>query len=196
MIEKKYICPICSKSESTFKVSDIYIQGLLRLRNGDKAEAPIIDELQKEIPEERRDKLKGSRYYRELMESFAPPQGEGKITRAINPDLIAFFTGLFGLYFLYQIFTTQYFAFWYVVAFIIIAYAAYFYFRKQIFIKFNAQKMEESGSKGTIEKAVGYWMKLYYCSKDNVVFSSSIKEGIPISQMRSYLMSLAAEKKK
>jgi hypothetical protein len=196
MFEKKLSCPVCSNNESTYKVSEIYIQSLNRLRNGDNAEAPGIDELQQEIPEERRNKLKGSRYYRELMESFAPPQGDAKVTRAINPDLIAIVTGLFSLYFLYQIFNTQYFAFWYVFAFFVLALAAYFYFRKQIFSKFNAQKMEESGSKEIIEKAVGQWMKLYYCSKDNIVFSSTSNEGIPIDQMRSYLLTFAKEKKK
>jgi hypothetical protein len=195
MVVKKITCPVCSNDKNSIKVSDIYIQSLVRLKNGDNAEAPIIDRLQQEIPEERRRKLKGSRYYRELMESFAPPQGEGNVTRTINPDMIAVVTGLFSLYFLFQIFTKQYFAFWYVVILEILVFSAYIIFHKQIKAKFISKKTEESSSKLTIEKAVGYWMKLYYCIQDNVVFSTNSDEAVPIDKMRPYLLALVENKK-
>ena len=188
MAQKALTCPICESSEKSFKVSEIYLQSLMRLKNGDKAEAKTIDQLQNEIPAERRNKLKGSRYYRELMESFAPPQGEAQTTRAINPDWVAFCMGLLSLFFLYQIFTTQYGIFWYMVGFAVLAFTVYFVFRKKIFTKYRTQKAEESGSRGQIEKAIGLWMKLYYCSKDNVVFGGKKEEAIPIDQMRSYLL--------
>lgn len=194
MPDKKLTCPSCESNENSYKVSEIYMQSLVRLKNGDNAEAPTIDLLQKEIPEERRDKLKGNRYYRELMESFAPPQGETTSTRAVNPDWVAFAVGLLSIYILYQIFITQYWAFWYMVAFTIIAYGAYFYFRKSILGKYQAQRSEELGTKGNVEKAIGYWMKLYYCSKDNVVFGAKKDEVVPIENMRAYLLGLARNK--
>ncbi len=192
MVEIKRTCPLCADSKNTYKVSEIYIQSLVRLKYGDKAEAPVIDLLQAEIPEERRSKLKGSRYYRQLMESFAPPQGENRTSRAINPDWVAFAALLISIFFLYEIYTSQHEIFWYMVAFALAAFACYAIFRKPIFTKYLLQKNQESGSKGKIEKAVGLWMKAYYCAKDNVVFGFKKDEAIPIDQMRSYL--LAAEK--
>jgi hypothetical protein len=194
MANKQLTCPECLSDSNTFKVSEIYLQSLARLKNGDTEIAPIIDKLQLEIPEERRAKLKGSRYYRELMESFAPPQGETQITRAVNPDWIAIGLAVISIYILYQILISQTVVFWYMVGFAIIGFAAYFIFRKQIFAKYNAQRNQESGNKGVVEKAIGMWMKLYYCSKDNVVFGAKKDEAVPIDQMRSYLMSLAHNK--
>ncbi|MHC1740461.1 MAG: hypothetical protein AB9897_05050 [Anaerolineaceae bacterium] len=189
MASKPVICPVCGNSENSFKVSEIYLQSLIRLKNGNSSEAPIIDRLQDEIPEDRREKLKGSRYYRQLMESFAPPQGDTQSTRAINPDWVAFAMLLVSVYFLYQILRTQYPIFWYMVGVAVIGFAAYGIFRKKIFAKYQAQNNLESGTKGKVEKAVGQWMKLYYCSKDNVVYSGSKSEAVPIDQMRSSLLS-------
>jgi hypothetical protein len=189
MTAKKFTCPVCGCEEKTFKVSDIYIQSLVRLKQGDGAEAPIIDLLQQEIPIERRDKLKGSRYYRQLMESFAPPQGESTATRAINPDWVAFAMLLISLFFLYQIFTTQYGAFWYMVAMTVIAFGAFFFFRRRLQTRYQAQKNEENSQSGLVEKAVGQWMKLYYCAADNVVFGLKKDESVSIDQMRPYVLS-------
>ena len=188
MVEKKKTCPICDDAENSYKVSEIYMQSLMRLKSGDKAEAPVIDQLQAEIPPKRRDKLKGSRYYRELMESFAPPQGESQSTRAINPDWVAFAMAALSIFFLYQIFTTQREAFWYSLGFAVIAFAAYFILRKKILARYQIQKAQESGSKGKVERAIGTWMKLYYCTKDNVVFEDKKGDPIPVDQMRSYLL--------
>lgn len=194
MSEKtKPACPICSTSGKTYKVSEIYIQSLVRLKHGNNAEAPIIDALQMEIPEERRDKLKGAKYYRQLMESFAPPQGETRSTRAVNPDLVVGAVGLLSIFILYQVFATQYFVFWYVLAFAVIAFAAYFIFRKRIIAKFSAEKAVEARSKPIIEKAIGLWMKLYYCSSDNVVYWANKEDAIPIDQMNKVLLQKASE---
>jgi hypothetical protein len=194
MVEKTLTCPTCSTKENTYKVSEIYMQSLVRLKSGDGADAPVIDALQAEIPEERREKLKGNRYYRELMESFAPPQGGTMSTRAVNPDWVAFAMGILSLYILYQILLTQYPVFWYMVALAVIGYAAYFIYRKRIFAKYKAQRNEEAGTKDKVEKAIGIWMKLYYCSKDNIVFGAKKDETVPIEQMRSYVMSLGKNK--
>lgn len=189
------VCPICETSEKSFKVSEIYIQSLVRLKHGNNAEAPIIDALQMEIPEERRDKLKGAKYYRQLMESFAPPQGETRSTRAVNPDLVVGAVGLLSVFILYQVFSTQYFVFWYVLAFALIAFAAYFLSRKRIIAKFTAARAQEAGTKPIIEKAIGLWMKLYYCAQDNVVYWANKKDSVPIDQMNNYLLQKAGEKK-
>lgn len=187
MAGKKITCPVCSSAENTYKVSEIYIQSLMRLKDGDNAEAPLIDRLQQEIPVERREKLKGSRYYRQMMESFAPPQGENQTTRAINPDWVVGGLGLVTIFFLYQIFTSQYQVFWYILAFTVILFAAYFVFRKKLQTRYKEVKDQETFSRQRIEKAVGEWMKLSYCARDNVVFEEGMGEPIPIEQMNSYL---------
>ncbi len=194
MVEKITTCPVCLDPGNTFKVSEIYIQSLVRLKHGDQAEAPVIDRLQAEIAEERRDKLKGSRYYRQLMEAFAPPQGGTQSSRAVNPDWVAFAMVLVSLFFLYQIYTTQFQIFWYMVAFATVTFAAYVIFRKKIVARYQNQKSQEDGTQGKIEVAVGLWMKLYYCTKDNVVFGVKKNEAIPIDQMRQYLLAFQKTK--
>ena len=194
MTENQSTCPVCSDTENTYKVSQIIIQSLVRLIHGDKAIGPIIDRLQAEIPEERRDKSKGSRYYRQLMDALVPSQEESQITRAINPDWVAFAMVLLSIFFLYQIYTSQYLIFWYMVAVAVVGFAVYVIFHKKILAKYQNQKSQESGSFAKVEKAVGLWMKLYYCATDNVIFGARKDETIPIDQMHQY--HLAFEKTK
>jgi hypothetical protein len=54
--------------------------------------------------------------------------------------------------------------------------------------RYQGQKSQEDGTQGKIEVAVGLWMKLYYCTKDNVVFGLKKDETVAIDQMRPYLL--------
>jgi len=188
MAEKIVVCPVCGEDMHTYKVSQLYTEALMRMKHKEEATTPVLDRLRAELPAQRLAKFNEKDYYRDVVSSFDPPQGGGQVTRAINPDLVAILVGLLSIYILYQIYLTQYYAFWYIVAFAVIAAAAYVIFRKKIIGKFETEKSKESGDKDQIKRAVGNWLKLYYCSTDNIVFGWKKGENIPLEQMNQYLM--------
>jgi len=57
------------------------------------------------------------------------------------------------------------------VAVAVVGFAVYVIFHKKILAKYQTRK-QESGSFAKVEKAVGLWMKLYYCATDNVIFGA------------------------
>ena len=194
MAEKKSVCPTCGEDAHVFKVSQIYLEALMRVKNKDNAETPLLDVLKSEVPAERTAKMKDADYYRYVVESFAPPQGGAQVIRSINPDWVAVALGLLSIYILYQIYFEQHEMFWGMLAFAVVAMGAYIFFRKQIKLKFEAEKRKESGDKELIERAVGNWMKLYYCSTDNVVFGWKKGDQVPLQEMNSYLLQNSAKK--
>jgi cbb3-type cytochrome oxidase subunit 3 len=110
------------------------------------------------------------------------------VIRSINPDWVVWALGLMSVYILYQIYFEQHEVFWYMVIFAVVAFGAYIVFRKQIKGKYNSEKYKELGDKEQIERAVGHWMKLYYCSTDNIVFGWKKGDKVPLDQMNQYLM--------
>lgn len=188
MTEKKVICPACGEDQHTFKVSQIYLEALMRVKNKENAETPLLDQLKAELPSERAAKMKESDYYHYVVESFAPPQGGAQVIRAINPDWVAVALGLLSVYILYQIYFEQRAVFWYMFAFAALVFAAYLIFHKQIKGRFETERRKESGDKEQIERAVGHWLKLYYCSADNIVFGWKKGDRVPLDQMNTYLL--------
>jgi hypothetical protein len=188
MAEKIIICPVCGQDTHTYKVSQLYLEALMRVKHKDEAVTPVLDKLKAELPAERLEKLKDKDYYHDVVDSFAPPQGGAQGVRSINPDWVAFAVGFLSLYILYQIFLTQYSVFWYMAAFVVVVLVAYIVFRKKIIGKYQTEKSNESGGKDQIERAVGKWMKLSYCSTDNIVFGWKKGDNTPLDQMNSYLL--------
>ena len=194
MTEKALTCPVCGQDDHTYKVSQIYLESLMRMKHSDKAETPVLDHLKAEIPTEKTNRSKEAHYYREAMESFAPPQGASQVIRSINPDWAAFVMGLLSIYILYQIYLTQTSIFWYMLAFAVVMFAAYIIFHKQIVGKYKTEKSNEAASKEQVEKAIGYWMKLYYCSRDQIVFGWKKDDTAPFEQMNAFLIQSAKKK--
>lgn len=194
MAEKKSVCPTCGEDTHVYKVSQIYLEALMRVKNKENAETPLLDTLKSEVPAERTAKMKDADYYRYVVESFAPPQGGAQVIRSINPDWVAVALGLLSVYILYQIYFEQHELFWGMLAFAVVALGAYAFFHKQIKLKFETEKRKESGDKELIERAVGNWMKLYYCSTDNIVFGWKKGDQVPLPEMNSYLLQNSAKK--
>ncbi len=193
MVDKKVVCPECGEDSHTYKVSQIYLEALMRIKNKEKAETPLLDQLKSELPAERAAKMKDDDYYHYVVESFAPPAGGAQVIRSINPDWVVWALGLLSIYILYQIYFEQHEMFWYMVIFAVVAFGAYIVFRKKIKGKYDAEKFKEVGDKEQIERAVGHWMKLYYCSTDNIVFGWKKGDKIPLDQMNQYLLQKSAK---
>lgn len=194
MAEKKSVCPTCGEETHVYKVSQIYLEALMRVKNKENAETPLMDALKSELPPEKAAKFKDADYYHYVVESFAPPQGGAQVIRAIDPDWVAAALGLLSVYILYQIYFAQHELFWGMLVFAVVVLAAYVFFRKQIKLKFETEKRQESGDKQLIERAVGNWMKLYYCSTDNVVFGWKKGEQVPLAEMNQYLLQNSSKK--
>ena len=187
MAEKANPCPVCGQSDHVYKISQIYLEGMMRLRQGDEAETPMLDKLKSEVPAERIEKNHEKEYYRDVIQAFQPPQGGKQGMRLIHPDWIAGGMGIISILFLAEIFFNNYNTFWYLAALLAIGYATYFFFRKRILAKYLVQKSKEHGSAQQIERAVGRWMKLHYCSSDNLVFGLKKGEWTPFEKMNDLL---------
>lgn len=194
MAEIKSVCPTCGEDTHVYKVSQIYLEALMRVKNKENAETPLMDTLKSELPPERAAKMKDADYYHYVVESFAPPQGGAQVIRSIDPDWVAVALGLLSVYILYQIYFAQHGIFWGMLAFAGVVLGAYLFFRKQIKLKFETEKRRESGDKDLIERAVGNWMKLYYCSTDNIVFGWKKGDRIPLTEMNQYLLQNSMKK--
>ncbi len=188
MAVKPVVCPKCGSEAHVFKVSQLYLESLMHLKHKETAETPLIDKLKAEVPEERLKKESDEDYYRNVAQAFKPPEGGSQVARTINPDWVAVAMGLVSLFFLNQIFKNNHEDFWYMVLMVVVGYGLYFIFRKKIKEKYAGIVSKEMGSKEAVEKAVGVWMKLFYCSADNVVFGVKKDETIPLSEMNTYLV--------
>jgi hypothetical protein len=170
-----------------YKISQIYLESLMRLKQGEKAEAPIIDKFKAEVPEEQLKHEQGKDYYRDVVQVFKPPQGTSQSLRAVNPDWVAGIVALASFFFLAQIYNNNRSVFWYMVLMVAVGYGLFFLFHNKIKAKFEKERSKELNTKQAAEKAVGKWMKLYYCTKDNVVFGAKKDESAPLEEFREYL---------
>jgi|GEM_PF-993401 len=194
MTAKAIVCPKCGSEEHVYKVSQLYLESLMHLKHKDAAETPVIDKLKAEAPEERLKKESDEDYYRNVVQAFKPPEGGAQGTRTINPDWVAVALAFISVYFLNQIYNNNHEVFWYMVLMVVVGYGLYFVFRKQIMGRYEAIKSKEMGSKDLVEKAIGVWMKLYYCSADNAVFDVKKGEAIPLAELNGYLAMRSNEK--
>jgi hypothetical protein len=63
MVDRKVVCPECNEDSHTFKVSQIYLEALMRIKNKENAETPLLDQLKSEMPADRAAKMKDKDYY-------------------------------------------------------------------------------------------------------------------------------------
>lgn len=188
MPSKSAICPICHQEDHSYKISQLYLEALMRIKNKEKAETPVLDKLKGEASAELLAKMRGNDYYHYVVDSFAPPQGSRQVTRSINPDWVAFALVLISAYILYQVYFTQHAGFWFAAGLAGVALALYIVFRKRILARYQVERSKELGTKDQVERAVGRWMKLYYCSTDNLLFGAKKGEQIPLEHMKQYLL--------
>jgi hypothetical protein len=186
MIEKSIECPVCGLADKTFKVSEIYIEALGGIKNGETGRVlPQIvnDQSQLVAP----GKIK-AQAFRSVVSNFSPPSGGRQVMRQVHPNyIIAGFT-LIAIFFLIQIYTTQPELFLPILILVFVFYTGYGIFRKSIYAKYNKQILENIAVRQTYEAAIGKWMHLYYCARDNGVFDPKEDRLIPLQAMDSYLL--------
>jgi hypothetical protein len=188
MAEKTIVCPECNNDAHVYKVSQLYMESIMRMKEEAKAVTPTIDKLKAEASLDQLKGENGKNYYRDVVQTFKPPQGASQGLRSIDPDWIAVAAGLVCIFFLNKIYINNPDAFWYMVILVAVGYGLYFLFHKRIKAKYQKDKSNEFSSKDKVEKAVGMWMKLYYCSTDNVIFGLKKDQTIPLDQMNASLI--------
>jgi hypothetical protein len=122
------------------------------------------------------------------VDAFAPPSGKRQITRPVHPDMIVIVFGIVSLLILFQIFQTQKLAFVPAAAIFMMAGLSYLVFRKKILEKYERNQDAIKLENQAIEKAVGEWMKLYFCAKDRIVFIPGEKKSVALEDIKTLIM--------
>jgi hypothetical protein len=186
MTEKMVECPVCRSSDKTFKVSEIYIEALEGLKKGEKGKTLpqiISDPAQLDAPG-----ILKTQAFRSIVRDFSPPSGGTQIIRPVNPNFVILAFTLIAIFFLLQIYTTQPEMFIPMLILVSLFYVGYGLFRKTIQKKYTKQIQDNINLKHRYEAAIGKWMRLYYCARDNVVFDPQEDRSVPLNSMETYLL--------
>jgi hypothetical protein len=188
MAEVHKKCPVCNHSDLVFKARQLYLECLDKLRNWDSAATPELERFLMESGNDGKSKAETRTIVRDLIKQLEPPSGKPQTLRTISPDLVMVVFGVVSIFFLYQIYLTQPSVFWYMVAIFVVLYASFFIFHKPIIARYNLQKSMDTGSVEVIQKAIGKWMKVSYCLRDNVVFGFNKEETAPLGELTRKLI--------
>ena len=128
---------------------------------------------------------------------LAPPSG-GKANnfRPLHPDLLVIGFSLVLPVFVYGILNQQPALFVPILVLLVGAYTLYLIFRRSLVAKFEADQQSQKDEKKRVEKAIGAWMKLYFCAREEGVFIPGGGEVIPVDQMPGYLMTAGSAQKR
>lgn len=183
-------CPACGKTDQVAKVSIIYMEGLQRRKAAHKTQPvdaaagiagntplpPVFAQMQAPALQALSTRLK------------PPASGKELPVRPVHPDLIILVFSLATPLFLYQIITSQPGTLYPVLIVLAIFYGVYFWRRTKILAKFEREKESRRLAEGQVRRGIERWMRLYYCARDDGVFTPGASEAIPIDQIQGYLM--------
>ncbi|MEN6572172.1 MAG: hypothetical protein ABFD24_10055 [Anaerolineaceae bacterium] len=188
-------CPVCNQNDLVFKARQLYVESLARIKAWDTAETPELDRFLKESGNNNKTKAETRKIVIDLLKQFEPPSGKPQTLRSISPDMVMVVFAAVAIFFLYQIYVTQTSVFWFMLAIFVILYASYIIFHKKIIARYENQKSMDTGSAEVIQKAIGKWMKVSYCLRDNVVFGVNNEATVPLEQLtRMLIMASLPEK--
>lgn len=186
MIQTPVVCPVCALSDKTFKVSSIYIEALEGFKK--EGELKIISQIVNDHNQLTTPGILKTRSLRSVVTSFSPPSGGSQTIRPVNPNLIVMAFTLIAIFFLTQIYTTQREMFIPILILVMVFYLGYAFFRKRIYAKYTRQIQANIDIKATYGAAIGKWMRLYYCARDDGVFDPDENQMAPLQAMGAYLL--------
>lgn len=124
-----------------------------------------------------------------LTQKLSPPAaGKQGMMRPIHPDLVVIVFSLIAPIFGYGILTNQAGTLLPVGILLIIGYGAYFWQRKRLLERFQADLEHRRNEVERIQRGIGRWMEIYYCARDECVFKPGSKHSIPIDEISEYLL--------
>lgn len=174
------VCPICQSSEAVLKVSQLYVSGITEPANrSDQDRARLEAVFGKEVtsPAE----------IRQTVHLFGPPAGRNQITRPIHPDMYMFVLAAIAVVILINTFVTQRTFFWVILGMSVIFGVFYFFTRASVVGDFQKRQEVVASEKAAVNRAVGDWMRLYYCSEDGCVFDPARSDTAPLEELQRYL---------
>jgi hypothetical protein len=166
------VCPKCGQNDRVEKVSTIYLQGI------GAHKTPVNPQVGSAASH------LSKREAAKLRKLLAPPMsGKKELVRPIHPDLMVLvLTGMLPI-FLDGIARSQRGMLLPVLAVVLVFYVFYFWMRKRLVGRYHQQKQSLLEEKGRVEKAVGRWMKAFYCGRDEVLFREGVNEWVPGDQI-------------
>jgi hypothetical protein len=173
-----------------FKVSRIYIDALAAMKSVDEGNVLPLAFGEKIDPN--KNNVAKIQLFRSIASQFAPPQGEKKTTRLVHPDMVVAAFLIVAVFILVQIFQTQPAVFPYMLAILVLFIIGYVLLRKQILGRFQGQVEAEGAEAEGLKNAIAFWMKLYYCARDNQIFDPEDNVLIGLDEMDRYLIRKAA----
>jgi hypothetical protein len=177
------ICPECGSGDRVEKVSAIYVTGLEAKRKPAAAQehgqgGTRLNPALSDIP---------AAELTRLSRRLAPPAGEKQTLRSVHPDLAVLVFSLVALIFLYGMLTSQQGMLIPALALLTVGYAIYFWKRKGLMEKFEYQRTEQRDAAKVIRRGIERWMRLYYCVRDDGVFTPGDEHLTPADQISGYL---------
>ena len=180
------ICPQCGQADQVEKVSTIYLLGIekkwhagnRRPPGNDQAPPPssaLVDEM-------------SSQALQALTRRLVPPAAKKEAPiRSIHPDLVVLTFSLVTPIFLYNIFASQIGMLPLVLVVLAGFYGYYFWKRKTIIARFQAQQDAQQAAARRIQRGIQRWMRLYYCAREDGVFEPGSKALTPADQIAGHL---------
>lgn len=169
-------CPYCHLSDQVEKVSTLYLLGIGLKIPGQKNKNNSIGGVGAPFAS------------RELAQRLRPPSsGKSKILRPVHPDLVILTFAMILPIFVWGIFTQQRMVLAPTIVVLMIFFGLYVWKRKDLVAKFIDEKEREKRIKRDAEGAVKRWMALYYCARDDLIFTPDSLEGVPCDEMDEYL---------
>lgn len=185
MIMRNVICPICGQAQTVEKVSTIYVLGIDPARL--EKLAPAVQEAAG--GKAGRSKIPAAELKLLSQRLMPPAMGrESPTNRPISPDMAVAVFSLVIPFLLFKINTSQPAALPVALVCLAVFYGAYFLMRKSLKARFERGLAEQKAKVERVKRGIGRWMKLYYCTQDDVVFEPGAERTVPADQMGGYLL--------
>ena len=178
------ICPQCHQSDRNYKVSDIYSESLRVFDK--KYPHPVLEAL---FANKGKDFAPLPDYFdMKFTRLFTPPTGNKTFIPAIHPDLIVFMIFMLISVFLYFILNNHFSSIIPIIIAGIIILLIYLFFRKDALITYHEIQKNSRAEPVSKEEIVRRWLKLYYCSRDGIVFDPEKESFASLSTMNDYFL--------
>lgn len=164
------ICPQCRQSDKTYKVSLLYLEGTERMNHRETQNQPELSALIKDLLPGDSQPPAQSQLVARLVKYLAPPQGERRVMRRLNPDSVVIFFGLLMLVVLYQVAINRSPQAPILAVLLTGGLLAYLLARKTVAQRYAERVRHDHEENARVERAIGAWMRLHFCGRDQCVF--------------------------
>ena len=183
MVKKAETCPVCGESDKTLKVSQIYLESISK---DDLIQGLGKKNLRMIFSNEENEPYKG-KITPGLIKAFTPPSGKSVMIRQVNPDQVMVLLVLISFFFLYNIYLQQPKALGLSGGLFAVLIGGYVVFRKAIKARYQRMLDEEKFANEKVKNSINYWMELYFCARDNIVYHPGRNISFNLSEMKEYL---------